>query len=265
MNDSRRGKFSKQGRRAIRILFLGQCTATGYGVTIPRSYPQLVRQSLAARFPSMRFEVEVRPLLHPRALASLVKSIQKPDLLFMSLPGMYASIPFRVNLLYLHAPGVMMMARSFLSRIESRIRSDSRLSRVFARKSALQPTTVLPALSLDQYEQCVSEAVELCQQPGGCRVILMGPGGFNEYSEDGNLESPELASAVNNMLLRVARLKNVPFINAYELADEYSGDIYLPQTHRWGLKGHEVMAREIEHVLAAELMRSDVAAAQVLS
>jgi len=181
-----------------------------------------------------------------------------PDLLFISLPGMYASIPFRVNLLYLQAPGVMMMARSFLSRIESRIKSDSKLSRLLARKSALQPTTVLPALSVEKYEQCVSEAVDLCQQPGGCRVILMGPGGFNEYSEDGNLDSPELASSVNQMLLRGAAEKGVPFVNAYELADDHTTDIYLPETHRWGLLGHEVMAREIEHVLASEIIAAGV-------
>jgi len=161
-----------------------------------------------------------------------------------------------VNLLYLQAPGVMMMARSFLSRIESKIKADSRLSRLFARKSVLQPTTILPALSVDNYEQCVSEAVDLCQQPGGCRVILMGPGGFNEYSEDGNLESPELASAVNRMLLKVAAEKGVPFVNAYELADDHTVDIYLPETHRWGLLGHEIMAREIEQVLASEIAAS---------
>src|SRR5437870_3066154 len=126
-------------RRAIRILFFGQCIAAGYGVDEASSYPKLIQQMLIAEFPDLSFKMEFRPLLHPSGLRALIRSSlsSDPDIIFISLPALFASIPFRVNSIYLIAPDIMRIARAFVEKIESRIRRDSGLAKAFGKRSAL--------------------------------------------------------------------------------------------------------------------------------
>ena len=127
-------------RREIRILFLGQCIAAGYGIDGTSSYPRLIQQMLSAQFPDLGIKIEFRPLLHPTGLKALIESSlsSNPDIIFISLPAIFASIPFRVNSIYLTAPDIMRIARSFVERVESRIRRDSGLAKLLGRRSALR-------------------------------------------------------------------------------------------------------------------------------
>src|SRR4030095_1915199 len=112
------------------------------------------------------FKIEVRALLHPTGLRALIESSlpHQPDMIFISLPAIFASIPFRVNSLYLAAPDIMRVARSFVEKIESRIRRDSGLAKIFSMRSALMPTVVCPAIDSDEYERLIENALTFCQQ-----------------------------------------------------------------------------------------------------
>lgn len=242
----------------IKILFLGQCIATGFGVRAERSYPRLIQQQLCLRYPGISFQIVVQPLRHPQGLVALLKAFLrgKPDLLFLSLPGMFASVPSRVNLIYQQAPEVVPLARAFLQKLQERSKHDSFLRRLLDVRSQWLPAKTMAPLSLSTYEQTVREALVYCQRHSACRVLLMGPGGFNEYSEDGNQTSPELATALNQMLMRVTQEMQMAFINAHELMAEQNSDVYQAATHRWSEKGHAIVACEIESIIAAELMKA---------
>lgn len=242
----------------IKILFLGQCIATGAGVRIEHSYPMLIQQQLRLHYPGINFQIVVQPLRHPQGLAALLKTFlrEQPDLLFLSLPGLFASLPSRVNLLYHQAPDVIPLARAFLQKLQERSKHDSLLRRLLGVRSKWIPWKIVPPLSLSAYEETVREALVYCQTHSACRVLVMGPGGFNEYSEDGNQTSPELATALNQMLLRVTQEMKMAFINAHELMAEQTSDVYLTASHRWSEQGHAIVARAMESIIAAEITKA---------
>lgn len=247
-------------RRAIRILFLGQCIAAGYGVEEPGSYPRIIQQMLAAQFPELNFKIKFRALLHPTGLRALLETslLHEPDLIFISLPAIFASIPFRVNSLYLAAPDIMRVARSFVEKIESRIRRDSGLAKIFGKRSALMPTVVCPAIDSDEYERLIEDALTFCQQSSTCRMILMGPGGFNEDAGSGELDSPEVFSTISQMVVKVGERLKVPVVNVNDCMTDLGGKAFITGTHKWNQHGHEVMAREIRTIIACEVKAMSV-------
>jgi hypothetical protein len=244
-----------QTHGAIKLLFLGQCIARGQDVGEANSYPHLVQQMLSTQFPTLRFELKFRPLSHPTGLKTLLASClpEQPDIIFISLPAIFASMPFRVNSLYLIAPDVMHIARSFVVKIEARLRKDSALAKLFSKRYVLQPTVKCPPVTCDEYRELIEEALSFCQQASPCRLILMGPGGFNEDTETEELKSPEQCEAINQMILAVGRRLDVPVINAHDWMTSHGGKVFLPGDHRWNQWGHEVMAREIQSVVATQL------------
>ena len=242
-------------RRPLRILFLGQCIAAGCGVDGASSYPRLIQQMLSAQFPELCFEIAFKPLLHPTGLKVLIQSSLSfdSDIIFIGLPAMFAAIPFRVNSLYLAAPDIMRIARSFVEKIESRIRRDSGLARVLGKRSALVPTVVCPPVSCDEYERLIEDAVTFCRQSSTCRVILMGPGGFNEDATIEYLKSPDVCSVINQMILRVGERLGVPVVNAHDRMTSLGGKAFFRGNHRWNQYGHDVMSREIQSLIASEV------------
>ncbi len=240
---------------AIKLLFLGQCIASGHDIGEANAYPRLVQQMLGAQFPTLRFELKFRPLSHPTGLKALLASClpEQPDIIFISLPAIFASMPFRVNSLYLIAPDVMHLAHSFAVKIEARLRKDSALAKLFSKRYVLQPTMKCAPVTCDEYRQLIEEALSFCQQASHCRLILMGPGGFNEDTETEELKSPEQCEAINQMILAVGRRLNVPVVNAHDWMTGQGGKVFLPGDIRWNQLGHEVMAREIQSVVAAQV------------
>jgi len=242
-------------RNSFKILVLGQCIAGSVGIDEKASYPELTRRFLSLRFPSLSFQVSVAPLLHPTGLQSLINSClsSQPDVILISLPAIFASIPYHANHIYLQAPEVMQVARRFVRLVESKIRGDSALAKLFSKRSALMPTSVIAPLSVNEYERLVAEAIVSCQSASDCRLILLGPGGFNEDTEIPDLKSPELCSEVNRMILRVGEKFGIPVINAHDWAAGQGGKVFQRGNHRWNETTHEMMAREIESVIAAQL------------
>jgi hypothetical protein len=243
----------------FKILILGQCISVGDGVRKESSYPQLVRQMLSLRFPMLSFQVDVLPMLHPTGLKALVRSCLSlhPDVMLLSLPAIFAAIPYRVNHLYLQAPDIMRTARKFIGMVESRIRSDSAMAKLFGKRHALSMTTVIAPLSIAEYERVIEDAILYCRTASNCRVVLLGPGGFNEDTKIGDLESPEFCGEINQMILRLGKRLNVAVINAHELTTDLGGKVFQFGNHRWNQQGHEVMAREIESVLASQIRQME--------
>ena len=114
--------------------------------------------------------------------------------------------------------------------------------------------TVRQPIAIEDYERLVERAVAECKQQSTCRIVLMGPGAFNEDTiEDYQLHSPELWSSVNDMVLRVGKRMDVAVINAQAALADHGGEVFIENNHRWSEYGHEIIAREVEQALASQV------------
>jgi hypothetical protein len=241
--------------RDVKILFLGQCLLTGYeGVDPHSTFPNLAADMLRGQFPTVRFRFDTKYLYHPVGLKAILKhrlKLSRPDIAVINLPAMFATTSWRVNLVYEIAPEIVDTARSFMQQVEakitraSQIRADTWIDKTFA---------IRPPIALDHYQRLIEEAVDYCQRTSSCRVVLMGPGRFNEDTGENYVNhTPEVWSSVNHMILRSGDRLNVPVINAQEALGGHGGEVFKLRNHRFSPYGHEVVAREVASVLANEV------------
>ena len=239
----------------VKVLFVGQCLQYGYAnITRSSAFTSLTAAMLRTRFPGLRFKFDLKFLYHPIGLKAILKHrvlLSRPDVVIISLPAMYAATTWRVNMVYEMAPELVDTARSFMQKVEAKAKglsgqqASTLLDGLFARR---QP------ISLDEYERVVQEALQECKRTSSCSVVLIGPGRFNEDSAEVYAEhSPELWSSVNQMVLRIGRRLNVPAVNVQEALAEYGNEVFAPNNHRWSEFGHEVVAREVEAVVASQV------------
>jgi len=244
-------------KKTVRVQFLGQCIALGgAGVDVSSTYPTLIKHMLSAEFPGMRFEVGLRQLAHPLGLKPLVRAslmLFRPDILVISLPGIFASAPRPVNLIDMIAPEVLYTARSFLQTVRKRVRSDSTLWKLYGKTPTVLPHAVYSPVAVDRYRSAVEEAVRYCQESSKCRIVLLGPGGFNVDADPDCLPAEDAYKAVNEMTIEIGRRLNVPVINATEIMAAHDGTVYQPTTNFWSQDGHQIMAREIGSVIASQV------------
>ena len=239
----------------IRVLFIGQCLQYGYAnITKSSTFSFRAASMLRARFPGLRFKFDYKFLYHPSGLKAILTHrvlLSRPDVVVINLPAMFAARAWRLNLVYEMAPELVDTARSFMQKVEARVK----------RSSGQQSSTILDRvvavrqpISLEEYERVVQEALRECRRASSCSIVLIGPGRFNEdTAEDYPLHSPELWSSVNQMILRIGRQLNVPAVNAQAALAEYEGEVFIPRNHRWSEFGHEVVAREVEAVVASQI------------
>jgi hypothetical protein len=248
---------TNQQSNKIKILFLGQCIAAGFSVGASNAYPNITKAMLHTHFPTLDFEIDFRPLLHPSGLKPLMKAslALKPDIIFLSLPAIFAAIPFRVNSLYLLSPDVMNLARTFLRKIETSVGKSPKFAKLFEKKSALMPTMVRPALQVDDYERLIEEAVMFCQQTSDCRLVLMGPGGFNEDTKDNDDLTPELFQTLNEKIINLGKRLEVAVVNANDAMAAQDGGVFLRDNQKWSAAGHQIMAQELTSVLVPEILK----------
>ena len=243
-------------RQSIRILFLGQCLNYGYeGVDQSATFTSLAVSMLRLRFPSLTLKTDLKYFYHPRGLKALRKhriAFKTPDIAIIGLPAMFAAAQWRVSTLYEIAPELIDTARSFAQKIEARVtgKHPNECFKTLVDQSA----QVRAPVSLAEYERTVEDAVLACAG-SGCRMILMGPGRFNEDSiEDYPIHSPELWRAVNEMVLAMGVRLGLPVINAQEALEDHGGEVFIPQNHRFSSFGHQVIAKEVERVVSDQIM-----------
>lgn len=250
------GRRSANEIGSVKVLFLGQCLQYGYAnVNRSETFAELAASMLRVRFPRLSFRFDFKYLYHPSGLKAILKhrvQVSRPDIALINLPAMYAARSWRVNLVYEMAPEVVDTARSFMQSVEGKIRGHNhRLQTTMLDKlfKVRQP------ISIDEYERLVEDAIDVVKKSSPCRLVLMGPGRFNEDSiENYQVHSPELWAAVNQMVLRVGNRVGVPVINVQEALSEFGGEVFTHSNHRWSSYGHEIIAREVESVLAAQLV-----------
>ena len=252
MDKGRNGTISSGN---IKVLFLGQCLQYGYAnVRKSATFADLAASMLRVRFPGVRFNFDYKFLYHPVGLKAILKHrllLSRPDVVLINLPAMYAARPWRVNLIYEMAPELVDTARSFMQTIEARVRGSNQLQQTTKLDNAF---SVRRPISIDEYERLIEQAVEECKRASSCRIVLMGPGRFNEDTiEDYEVHSPELWSSVNEMVMRVGKRLGVAVINAQAALSEYGPEVFTPGNHRWSEYGHEVIAREVEAALASQV------------
>jgi hypothetical protein len=249
--------MSGKNKKAIRIQFLGQCIALGgSGVELPSAYPNLIKPLLEAEFPGVSFQIGLKQLAHPLGLKPLARAsllLFRPDVMIISLPGVFVSAPRPVNLVEMIAPELLFTARSFLLKMRSRIRSDATLWKLYHKSPTLLPRAVYPPLAVESYLRSVEDALRYCQEADNCRVVLMGPGGFNEDAKDDWLPTPGAYNAVNEMVVQMGQQFGLPVINATEIMAAHDGAVYQPNSSLWSECGHSVMAREIGYVIADQI------------
>lgn len=244
---------ARQTREAIKILFLGQCLNYGYaGVSPSSTFNSLAASSLRIRFPQINFLFGSKFLYHPIGLQAVLShrlTLSPPDIMIISVPAAFASTPWRVNRVYEIAPEIVDTARSFLQKLRAKM-GDGTIHRTTPLDKLF---TTHPPLAIGEYERLIEDGVRYCQA-NSCRVILMGPGRFNEDTlENYQLHSPALWSSVNQMVARIGQRMNVSVIDAQEALGGHGGEVYLPNNHRWSTFGHELVAREVESILAREI------------
>jgi hypothetical protein len=251
------------GSGTVKLLFLGQCTQLGYTinghtVTKGETFPQLARRLLVARYPALHFEVVTEQMSDPVGLVPLLRASlprYRPDILVLSLAAAYAVGRRQISYLHAFAPELVQAATPFMRRVQASVASSARLSHLFLKKSALLPGATLPPLGLDEYERLIVEVVEYARQASDARVILMGPGRFNEDTRDhyARRSSPEHLAAVNRMVFAVGERFGLPVIDTQGALGEGGSAAFLPDAIHWSRYGQELVAREVEAVIAAQV------------
>lgn len=239
----------------VRILFLGQCLQYGYdGIERESTFPVLAREFLAQRYPAVHFNFHIKHFYHPIGLAALLRHrlrVLHPDIVVISAPAMFAATSWHVNRVYEMAPEIIDTARSFMRRLAA---STRRKPGTPGASTVLDKTfSVRKPIALSEYERLLEEAASICSEYN-CRPVFMGPGRFNEDTvESYEVHSPELWSNVNGMIVSLCRRLNVPAIDAQQALAQYGGEVFIPNNHRWSAYGHEVVAREVEQVISAQV------------
>ena len=226
------------------------------------TYTSIARAALSTRFPELDFNLDLRVLFHPKGLKALLRNRLarfKPDIVVIPALATFTAKEWRAGILYEIAPEVALMARAFRHRLDARFRSEvargHSLNKTLRKTYDLTPHVVHPPLKLDEYERLLEDGIKHCRRTKYCHVVLMGPGGFNEDTKTGlALESPKLWSSVNQMVLNLGKRLDVPVINAQEALHEYGGEMYQPHDHKFSLRGQGVVAREVEAVLADQVI-----------
>jgi hypothetical protein len=250
-----KGQYEAKTTGTLKVLFLGQCLQYGYeNVSRSATFADLAASMLRVRFPGLTFKFDFKFLYHPTGLKAILKHrllLSRPDVALINLPAMYAARAWRVNLVYEKAPELVDTARSFMQTIEAKMRGRNDRQQATMLDKAF---AVRRPISICDYERLIHDAVDDGKRVSQCRIVLMGPGRFNEDSiEDYAVHSPELWASVNQMVLRVGKRLGVPVINAQEALEEYGGEVFMPRNHRWSEYGHEVIAREVESALALQV------------
>jgi hypothetical protein len=263
--------------KKIKILFLGQCLQSGYeGVPMEATYPSLAQAALSVRFPQVNFALQLGMFFHPKGLKSLLRyrlAVFNPDIVVITALATFTATPWRTGLIYEMAPEVVITARTFIQTIDAKLRSGAKfgklLNKTLEQTHSLRPHVTHPPLQLSEYESLLEDGIRQCRRKASRRVVLLGPGGFNEDTDTKlALQSPELWSAVNQMVIRLGQRLEVPVVNAQDALHEHSGEVYLAREHKFSLSGQIVVAREVEAVLAdqvaALLSNQDVRMRQML-
>ena len=240
----------------INIQFLGQCIAMNSDARLASAYPEITQQMLSASFPALSFRTNVCMLSHPRGLKALVRSrlsLFQPDIMVISLPAMFAAKSTGVDLINQLAPELTVTARSFLRRIDQKLTGGLGLQTLVKNTLKWRPTAVYAPLAIDEYERLIDEAVEYSRQTSACRVILFGPGGLNEDTKTDTAGTPELTSAVNQMVLRASQRLGVPVVNASDLMAGHDAGVFMPGSNVYSQRGHQVIAREVYSIIASQV------------
>ena len=247
-------------RASVNLLFLGQCLQYGYkGVDDSGTFPQLARSMLAARFPHFDFKFDRKYVYHPKGLKAILQHrlpVTAPDIVVIAVSGIFAASPWRVNMIYEIAPEVIDTARSFLQKVDAKIKGQYRgkateklLDSIFSWH---------PPITLAEYEKLLEEAVLMCRNTTRAGVVLIGPSRFDEDTNEGYaLQSPELWRSVNQMVLRLGARMRVPVLDTQDLFADFGPEVVVSGTVKYSRYGHQVVAQEIQRILGAEVAALD--------
>lgn len=247
-------------QKAVDVLLLGQCLQYGYpGVDDSETFPHLAKQTLGRRFPHLTFNFNLKYLYHPLGLKPILAHrlmMSNPDFVIISVSAIFVASSWRVGYIYEIAPEVLDTARSFMQKVEARIKRESFRSS----KTALDNLFTRRApLSIEEYKNYLREGIETCRNANVRSVVLMGPSHFDEDTHEGYpLESPEVWLSVNRMVLALGEEMKVPVIDTQGLLLDCGRETLLPYSIKYSRFGHTMVALEVDRVLGAMVASLDV-------
>ena len=242
---------------SVRILFLGPCNM--FVENQPgTAYPEVCVRTLRTRFPQLNIVWDRHQLMHPAGLLPRLHASLgsfQPDIMILNLAAVYAAIPLRMSIIAMMAPEVLQSARAFLHRVEARLRTDSAFARLLRQRSKITPEQTYQPVALDEYQRLATAALEFCKESSSCRLVLMGPGGFNDYGKNRYpLYSQDLWASVNRMVTTLGKRFGIPVVNSHDMMESLGSNVYLPDSDLWSTQGHELVAREVEDVVAGQIL-----------
>lgn len=241
----------------VRILFLGPCNM--FVENQPETaYPEVCVRTLKTRFPQLNIVWDRHRLMHPAGLLPRLRASLgsfQPDIMVVNFAAVYAAVPLRMSMIAMMAPDVLHSARAFLHRVEARLRTDSAFARMIRQRSKITPIKMYQPVKVDEYQRLATEALEFCKENSSCRLVLMGPGGFNEYGQRNcPLYLPDLWAAVNLMVTTLGRRFGLPVANPHDMMESLGSAVYVPDSDLWSAHGHQLVAREVENVVAGQIL-----------
>jgi hypothetical protein len=245
--------------KTVNVLLLGQCLQYGYpGVDDSETFPHLAKRTLDRRFPHLTFNFDGKYLYHPVGLKPILAHrlmMSNPDCVIVSVSAIFVASSWRVGYIYEIAPEVLDTARSFMQKVEARIRgenfrsSKTLLDNLFGRRAPL---------SIEEYKSYLREGIEICRNSNIRSVVLMGPSYFGEDTHEGYpLESPEVWLSVNRMVLALGEEMKVPVIDTQGLLLACGRETLLPRSIKYSPFGHKMLALEVDRVLGAMVASLD--------
>jgi hypothetical protein len=233
----------------------------GYpGVDDSETFPHLAKRTLNRRFPHLNFSFDLKYLYHPVGLKPILAHrlmLSNPDFVIINVSAIFVASSWRVGYIYEIAPEVLDTARSFMQKVEARIKrenfrsSKTALDNLFARRAPL---------SIEEYTNYLREGIETCRNSNIRSVVLKGPSYFDEDTHEGYpLESPEVWLAVNRMVLALGEEMNVPVIDTQGLLLDCGREARLPHSIKYSRFGHQMVALEVDRVLGAMVASQDAA------
>jgi hypothetical protein len=246
-------------QKTVNVLFLGQCLQYGYpGVDDSETFPHVAKETLSRRFPHLTFNFNLKYLYHPVGLKPILAHrlmMSNPDFVIISVSAIFVASSWRVSYIYEIAPEVLDTARSFLQKVEAKMRREdfrspkTALDNLFTRRAPL---------SIEEYRNYLREGIETCRNANQPSVVLMGPSHFDEDTHEGYpLESPDIWLSVNKMALELGEEMKVSVIDTQGLLLDCGRETLLPNSIKYSRYGHQMVALEVDRVLGTMVASLD--------
>lgn len=253
----------------LAIAFVGQCHTAGYpGVPADAAFPRVCRDDVQASRPEKRVEVLLRPYFHPSELTGAVRSAlrQHPRVVVVEVIGWlavtgtaavdFSRLPRGIRSAYQRLRYFRHVSRTIVKNIPGGSDLIYRAQTTAIALSGNVLRSLLPRYprpTVDEYEACVTQSLELIKRAAGIDAVVQGPGAPNLALDSRWLPSDamERYREVNAMARRVAAASEALYVDRW---DTVASGFYTADSVKPSASAHSVWG----HLLASQLLAAGV-------